>query len=114
MKGHIKFTLLLCKKYCFLKLYMYKQRKNKLSKTTGVVGCVKKVTKISKSKKIPLEDNLVENPRTSEVKSSVNENIHFHQDVPEEVQEFIKKISSVAPQKPKSDFDQGINKHGWF
>ena len=87
---------------------MYKKQVNKVVRPTSVIVGFKKtagagakavvrskkITTIEKSEKV-LEKTKVSN-------NHVNSKIHFHQDVPEEVQAFIKRISSEPADINKS------------
>ena len=87
---------------------MYKKQVNKVVRPTSVIVGFKKTagtgTKaVVKSKKlttIEKSEKVVEKTKVSN--NHVNSKIHFHQDVPEEVQAFIKRISSEPADINKS------------
>ena len=88
--------------------FMYKKQVNKVVRPTSVIVGFKKTAgtgakAVVKSKKfttIEKSEKVVEKTKVSN--NHVNSKIHFHQDVPEEVQAFIKRISSEPADINKS------------
>ena len=64
-----------------------------------MLGNIKKVKKNTKTKPDKSSSQTVESQQKRV--SNVNENLHLNPSVPEEVQEFIKKISSETPSSIK-------------
>ena len=64
-----------------------------------MLGNLKKVKKNTKTKPDKSSSQIVETQQKRV--SNVNENLHLNPSVPEEVQEFIKKISSETPSSIK-------------
>lgn len=84
---------------------MYKKQVNKVVRPASVIVGFKKTAgvgpdSISKNRKLPNEKP--EKDKKKVLNSRVNSKIHFHQDVPEEVQAFIKRISSEPDDINKS------------
>ena len=87
---------------------MYKKQVNRVVRPASVIVGFKKAggtgpKSVAKSKKIATNEkskNVAEKTRVSS--NHVNSKIHFHQDVPEEVQAFIKRISSEPDDINKS------------
>ena len=91
---------------------MYKKQVNRVVRPTSVIVGFKKtagagpktIVKSKKSTTNEKSEKVVDKAKVSN--NHVNSKIHFHQDVPEEVQAFIKRISSEPAdinKKPHSD-----------
>ena len=92
----------------------------KLANSTSVITNIKKFKKVSNSSKMghkpkdqpmkgtPMTRDKSQRRRSSCDDSSINGKIHFHQDVPEEVQNFIKRISSEPPTNPLPQPDPNL------
>ena len=91
---------------------MYKKQVNRVVRPTSVILGFKKtagaspktIVKSKKSTTNEKSEKVVDKAKVSN--NHVNSKIHFHQDVPEEVQAFIKRISSEPAdinKKPHSD-----------
>ena len=87
---------------------MYKKQ-IKPSKTSGSVIKLKKNTKNSNSAKSGESVGGIKQKNESAETSKDKEKLsHFHKDVPEHVQEFIKRISSVEPQPGENKMDKSV------
>lgn len=90
---------------------MYKKQVNRVVRPASVIVGFKKKPisagpkSVAKSKKATTSeksDNVVQSSKSKVSSNHVNSKIHFHQDVPEEVQAFIKRISSEPDDINKS------------
>ena len=86
---------------------MYKKQVRN-PKSTTVISSHKRKPKVSQNKKVL--PNETKQSERHESMCPVNEKIHFNNDVPEQVQDFIKKISTLDCERspPKSLVDENL------
>ena len=89
-------------------IFMYKKQ-IKPTKTSGSVIKLKKNIKKPNSAKSAESVGINQRNESAETSKDNEKLSHFHKDVPEHVQEFIKRISSVEPQPDESKREKSVS-----